>query len=772
MDELPDRTPSRLDRVRGHALVRAAVVFGSAIFFVLQVLDLLGVPAAAIRALAIVFAAGFVAGEGFYLWKLRGPAAATRAPERLRRWVLGGRRWASATLVLLVLGTSAWLLGRRLIGSPVRPGTDIIAVMPFVASGDDVEDLGFGMVSLLSTTLDQVGGLRTIDPGTVLHGWSRRAAGGTLDLRGALQVGRDVGAGAILWGSVSAVREAVQVTGEIYTLDGQRVAQRQERGDVDDLHTLIDRLSVQLLREIWRSDAPVPDLRIAAITTESPQALRAFLRGERYFRAARYDSAVTVFEEAVRADSMFALAYFRLSEAYGWSMHIGAEPALRAAEAANRLAVRLPARERALATAQLLHEKGDFAALDSVRAITRRHPDDALAWYLLGDVLVHSRVMLEPTADSLIAPFRRAVELDPTPSGGMIHMLEEALYRGDRPLFDEFLAHYKAAAGPERAGRWEQLARVRWVPADSLLPSVTEVATRFIQERAPVTYLGRSETITNIRFATEVELDPQTLIATLEQASSSPDFGPQVLRARVFDLAELGRVREASALLDTLASLPPAPNAGPPLPPPHFLRILLGVSGLYPADSLPAQLAVLARDTASYAGDVIRLSHLGRGDLRAAETVSLRALPPDTTQAISTAVGMRMATDAYTLLVRGDTANAIAQMRYAIRKAGYSFDAQRRFNSGPLFAYAVALSRGPDTREEGIRRLRSYIFIGSTFTGQAYLALAEALEAQGDPAGAAQAYAHVVRLWENADPHLQPHVKTARDAIARLTGER
>jgi hypothetical protein len=53
-----------------------------------------------------------------------------------------------------------------------------------------------------------------------------------------------------------------------------------------------------------------------------------------------------------------------------------------------------------------------------------------------------------------------------------------------------------------------------------------------------------------------------------------------------------------------------------------------------------------------------------------------------------------------------------------------------------------------------------------------YMALAGSLEADGDRAGAAEAYAHVVRLWKNADPHLQPVVRQARDALARLTGER
>jgi cytochrome c-type biogenesis protein CcmH/NrfG len=87
--------------------------------------------------------------------------------------------------------------------------------------------------------------------------------------------------------------------------------------------------------------------------------------------------------------------------------------------------------------------------------------------------------------------------------------------------------------------------------------------------------------------------------------------------------------------------------------------------------------------------------------------------------------------------------------------------------------YAVALSRTTEWRAEGIRRLRSYLRLRSFGVAVlSYMALAGSLEADGDRAGAAEAYAHVVRLWKNADPHLQPVVRQARDALARLTGER
>jgi hypothetical protein len=110
-------------------------------------------------------------------------------------------------------------------------------------------------------------------------------------------------------------------------------------------------------------------------------------------------------------------------------------------------------------------------------------------------------------------------------------------------------------------------------------------------------------------------------------------------------------------------------------------------------------------------------------------------------------------------------------MRDAIQKAGYSRAAGQSLGSGPLFVYAVALSNRAETRAQGIRRLHDYIRFGRGFTVRAYFALANVLEAQGDLAGAAEAYAHVVRIWKNTDLHLEPQVVKAREALARLTGE-
>jgi hypothetical protein len=112
----------------------------------------------------------------------------------------------------------------------------------------------------------------------------------------------------------------------------------------------------------------------------------------------------------------------------------------------------------------------------------------------------------------------------------------------------------------------------------------------------------------------------------------------------------------------------------------------------------------------------------------------------------------------------------VKHLRSGLAKAGGPNAAER--TSFLRFQLALALAADPDTREEGITRLR-YGFDSSELhlVPLAFLALGRTYEAAGKRDSAAIAYGRFVRLWDKADPELQGRVTEAREALQRLTEE-
>ena len=142
------------------------------------------------------------------------------------------------------------------------------------------------MVDLLATNLRGVAGINTVDPRNVLRTWGDGDRGAN-DLRRALDVGRDLEAGSVVLGSVVSTGGRVRLAADIYSVEGDRLARAQVDGAADSVLGVVDRLSLALFRDIWRSKEPLPNLRLASLTSDSIGALREYLQGEGYYRKAR-----------------------------------------------------------------------------------------------------------------------------------------------------------------------------------------------------------------------------------------------------------------------------------------------------------------------------------------------------------------------------------------------------------------------------------------------------------------------------------------------------
>jgi len=670
-----------------------------------------------------------------------------------------GGRWARRRAVLLgafvaaiAAGAGAWL-ATRFGRHTVEPAAENLAVLPFSTSGKGIEYLREGMVDLLSTNLTGVGGIRAVNPRTVLRDAPRSGIDGSLEQ--ALGLGRRLGVGSVVMGSAVGTGDRVRLAADFYSIDGERLGRAQVDGPVDSVLPLVDRLSLALLRDVWRSREPLPAVSLASQTTDSIAALRAYLQGEQYYRRLAFDSAEQAYNRAVEVDSTFALAHFRRALTYGWTGGYGSAASLEASAAGMRFAGRLQPRERRLLAGYRTFDRGKPAAVDSFRSFLGQYPDDLEGWYLLGESLFHTREYTGASPDTISAAFDSVVRGDSGLVPALIHPIELTMLTGDSARFRRYLGVIDRSA-PERGRLWRTVSRSVWgpLPPDSAIRSLRGHD------------LGELVSALHGLYANSAA-SGDTVLARFEWAIGTMppnrQFREESLREMGKMYAGLGRMERARAISDTLRK---EDGQGAPE--------ILGWSmalGLAPANFDRGWLDTAV--AATPAGP--------RHDFLAAMLALLRGHTDDARRGIDAVVARRdsgvpdqlrgqfLAAQGHLMLLAGDSAAGIRRMEEGIDLAarpGYAA-------SLGLFRFelATAMANRADTREEGIRHLANGFLLEPLFIPLTYLALGRAYEAAGQRDSAAFAYGRFVRLWDRADPPLQGRVDEAREALKRLTSE-
>ena len=673
----------------------------------------------------------------------------------------GSRRWMgiAAAAMLLLAAFVGWtaLRGRP----PVVEAAQRIAVLPFRTSGPDVELLGEGLVDLLSTNLDGVGGIQAVEPRTVLQRWQQRGSSAALD--DALAVAGDVDAGAVLLGSVIQTGQSVRLSADLYARDGSKLGHAQVDGPADSVLSLVDGLSLALMREVWRSSEPLPSLRVASMTTSSPAAMRDYLRGEQFYRRSEWDSAAAAYRDAVSDDSTFALAHYRLATTYGWIGNATAAEAQAAGEAAVRWASRLPANDQTIVRAYRMFQMGDVAATDTMLRYTAAHPDDVDGWYLLGESQFHRRSMRPMTPEALRAPFERVIALDSSLTPAVIHPLDLALSQNDRATFERFLPVLQRSGAADQVQRFRSMEAIVWTDT----PVDTPVA-RLIREGQVAPAI--------ISFSTLMRNPGRDADARLARARAVVEAFPEDVRQRSqvdmllgAALAGMGRVEDALEVARTMTWLPDAVPA---------ISVVPVVAGFAPpgyADSLRRSLdSQLARAREAGAPPGLFVSYwrsmflLGAGDLDAAAEMLNRArvLKREDFPQQGFVFDLLDAARGALQVERGDTVAGLAALRAGLEASGM---AEGNFMSAPLrLREAILLASRPATREEGILMLQYGFDYDPQYAAMVQLALGEAYEAKGDNANAAAAYTEFLELWKKADQPYQARVNQVREALVRV----
>ncbi len=286
------------------------------------------------------------------------------------------------------------------------------------------------MVRLLSARFDGMGQIRSIDPNALLVQAELKTEGEIAPTVG-VEVARRFNAESFVIGSVLRIGGPIQVSANMYDRDGTSVGYSEVTIAADSLLlTAVDRVAQELLA--GKFEGPAQAMTSMAVqSTTSFDALRDYLQGEELMHAGLFNDAKPLFRSAIDKDSTFALAWLRLSDAYGWTnwtdpMH---DESIRRAE---QLSSRLPELVRERLTIEQMLRNGDFErALAGAERLHQKHPDDIQTLLLLGDYQWHYNAYFGKPANDAEPYFRDVLRIDPTLAEAKFHLIE-LLIRTDR----------------------------------------------------------------------------------------------------------------------------------------------------------------------------------------------------------------------------------------------------------------------------------------------------------------------------------------------------
>lgn len=410
--------------------------------------------------------------------------------------------------------------------------------------------------------------------------------------------------------------------------------------------------------------------------------------------------------------------------------------------------------------------------VELLRSAVRRYPDEAFAWYRLGETLVHGPE-LRPTAVEIERAFRRAIERDPHRPSFYPHAVMMALaVRRNSARTTELAERFVEIARPEgpfemdvdpraaplalRLAFGDSVGRRRTLAALDTLPPGADAATASYLSQ-PVDWPMAARLLER-----ELRRDEPSELRTPSRRTLA--HGRLLYEGRVDAALELMQEEPDDA------SMPPALEyfgfwwpvifhrarvAGLPVPDSTLDRLMTP----YLEDSgAPARVVLLAGAWAYASGN-------SRGLERAREILRQRASRMEERDSTSAAEAVRRhlrLLDARVALGEGRVDEAMSVLEEdgngtwavqwwwgeAAMRAGRYEDAAEIFGT-----YAWPETYRPFTLDPPVRS-----------------ELAFALEALGRHEEAARAYGYFAEHWADAHPDVQPRVERAREQAAALSG--
>jgi tetratricopeptide (TPR) repeat protein len=286
--------------------------------------------------------------------------------------------------------------------------TNSLAVMYFenLADPADSDHTARMLTNLLTTELSRSEGLEVTSSQRLFDISKQLGHGdGPIPRGAATQIATRTGVGAMVLGQIARVGERMVVTTELVEVRSGRLlgSQRADGSTLDDVFRIAESLGAQVRGAMPRAaPAAATGATLAEQLTSSPEAYRAYVRGESFLQRWEFERAHAEFRRAAELDPEFALALYKQSIAEDW-LSLDVEVAEATAARAVRLAGRLPPAERDIVHGNLYYKQGDYGrAIPLFESALDKDPQHKEALYLLSEAYYHSIPHTNP---------RRAAEL-------------------------------------------------------------------------------------------------------------------------------------------------------------------------------------------------------------------------------------------------------------------------------------------------------------------------------------------------------------------------
>jgi class 3 adenylate cyclase/tetratricopeptide (TPR) repeat protein len=349
----------------------------------------------------------------------------------------------AAGLIIAAVVMGGWAAWNRWSLGPPSISASTVAILPFnVRAGETFQYLGEGMASLITTKMRGVEDYRSVDSHAVLK-FVKSHGIRNIDRQSGQTVAERFGAGLYVLGDVVELGDQLHLNVSIYESGKQEpTAQISVQGDANNLTGLVDQIvGMMLAAQFGEAEAGLRPL--AAMTTDSLEALKAYLKGESELHVGRFPEAAEAFQRAVAIDTLFALAYYKLGVAANWIPDFAL--AEEATGHALRHSHRLSPPDRILVEAfHALVNDQPTKVKDLLRPYLETHPDAVDALFVYGDALFHYNDLFGRPIAEAREYFERAVLVAPESNEIVGHLMDIAALEENFAHLDSLLTQVDA----------------------------------------------------------------------------------------------------------------------------------------------------------------------------------------------------------------------------------------------------------------------------------------------------------------------------------------